>query len=126
MTISPEIPKWVAPPTAPNVRENMFPARVHDAATGDELLDAARVVVGTDRIWVFASAPQGVVCVLSQPIYEIAGDKWDGVAITLAQADSAEPGNTLIVTINRGHCGCGSKLKGFRPFKSSGLLSTSS
>ena len=117
ITISPDIPKWEPQPN-PGIREDLFPAAVRDAVTGEVILDPARVVMSADWVYVFADAPQGVVCVLYQQIYEIEGDRWDGFAITLVQSGTSDPGNTLIVTRSPG-CGCGSRLKTFRPFTSS-------
>ena len=122
--ISRSIPKWIPPAQSPPVRENLFPAQVHDANSGELLLDLARVVVGTDRLWVFADAPQGIVCVLAQQMYEYSGDRWDGFTATMVAANSLEPGNTILVTRAQG-CGCGSKLKSFRPFKASGAKAVS-
>jgi hypothetical protein len=120
ISISPDIPKWEAPEISPGIRDDLFPATVYNAATGEILLDPARVVLTTDRVYVFADAPQGVVCVLSQLIYEIEGDRWDGFAITLTDADSPDPGNTILVSRSSG-CGCGSRLRAFRPFRSSSV-----
>lgn len=125
ITISPDIPAWEPPPTTPGVRDDLFPATVYDAASGNILLDPARAVLTTDRVYVFADAPQGVVCVLSQLIYELDGDRWDGFAITLVQADSPDPGNTILVSRSSG-CGCGSRLRSFQPFKTNSLSAVSS
>mgnify|MGYP003618530344 CR=1 FL=1 len=113
--ISRDIPKWEQPASSPGVLDDLFPAVVHDAASGDMLLDPARVVITNDRVYVFSDAPQGVVCVLSMLIYEMTGDRWDGFAITLVSPESSEPGNTIVVTRSSG-CGCGSRLKTFRAF----------
>lgn len=114
--IGPDIPKWEVPATTPALRENLFPFRLIDAASGEQLLDPVRVMIGSDRFWVFSDAPQGVVCMLSAQIYALDGDMYDGYAITLVDPDSADPGRTVIAQ-RSGHCGCGSRLKTFRPFR---------
>lgn len=120
--IGPHIPKWEIPATTPGLRENLFPFRLVDAASGEILVDPTRIMIGADRFWVFADAPQGVVCVFSQQIYALEGDMYDGFAITTVDPETSNPGRTVLAG-RSSHCGCGTRLKTFRPFKTLSLHS---
>lgn len=92
--------------TLPVVRYDIFPASVVNEATNAELFRAVRVLVTMDRVAIFDETQTVIYSAGLNDGWEIPG----GVRID-------PDDNTGVFTVRRsGGCGCGSRLKNFRPW----------
>jgi hypothetical protein len=90
-------------PTPAYIRLDLFPAEVVDFPY------TTRVVV-TDTEWFFyVDSPEGPTAGLSGELYDFEGTNTRGYTIV-------SPDGTRHYVRRSGGCGCGSRLRGFRPF----------
>lgn len=90
------------------IRLDLFPACVSRQNQG-AYTNRARVIVTDRDFYVFLDAQGGPVCDVSGVLYDTGGDNRAGYTITLDDQS--------IYTVKRSeNCGCGSMLRGFRPF----------
>ena len=88
------------------VRLDLFPA---SATVGDETYAPARIVVTDDSVHVYVDAPGGPVEAYTARLEDFSGRRTTGYTATIDGGS--------VVQINRASgCGCGSRLKSFRPF----------
>lgn len=94
-------------------RLDLVPALI--TVSGDENRDpvsytTSRVVITADRMYAWVDSSEGPTLVLDVRIDDIQGRNTTGWTVTLADGREA--------FVKRGQgCACGSKLRGFRPFR---------
>ena len=94
------------------IRLDLFPANVSvvdDGQTRPPGTDRARVVLTNRDLYVFLDSPEGPACTVSGAIEDAYGDNRNGYTVQL------DDGSTFFITRSN-NCGCGSRLRGFRPF----------
>lgn len=90
------------------IRLDLFPATVVIGELGEQRYHPARVVITDDAVYVFMDGPN-----FREPVYEgRLEDYYVEGSVRYAVTDS---GDTLRITKASG-CGCGSRLRGLRPF----------
>lgn len=88
------------------VRLDVFPASV---VVGDTTYAPSRAIVTDDTLYVFMDASSGPEEVYSVRMDDFSGRRTTGYKVTTDDGDE--------VYVNRASgCGCGSRLRGFRPF----------
>jgi hypothetical protein len=111
------------PATTFAARHDLFPAEVcfvadtdsHPGATAaDIMLPKCRVLIGVSEVYVFTDGPRGPVLAFYDELAEVSGDARTGFAITPANPGIHAVRSLTVAPTNR--CGCGSRLRGFRPF----------
>jgi hypothetical protein len=93
----------------PVIRVDLFPAEVYFAEEDVPPLRKVRVIVTQDEFYIFADSPRGPEATHHGRLDTFEGNQKTGYSATLADETS--------LTFRRaGGCGCGSRLRGFRPF----------
>lgn len=98
------------PLSAPSyIRLDLFPANVTRVGTAGPYTNRARVIITDQDFYVFLDAPGGPVCDVSGVLYDASGTNRTGYSVSL------DDGTEYSVSRST-NCGCGSLLRGFRPF----------
>lgn len=96
--------------TYPIIRVDLFPASaVVKTSDGEVSYPNARVIVTQDQAFVFTDSPTGPKQAWVGRLDEFDGRNTIGYTATLAD-------ESVISFRRSGGCGCGSRLRGFRPF----------
>jgi hypothetical protein len=90
----------------PVVRYDIFPASVTVKDTNESLFQAVRVVVTMDRVYIFNDSQTVIYSAGLNDGWEISG------GLLLEPDDGTDP----FLVRRSGGCGCGSRLKSFRPW----------
>jgi hypothetical protein len=96
------------------VRLDLFPATVQDWTTGVEAHDVVRLVVTEDEVKIFSEDSGGPYEAASYRLYDFSGKNTTGWKIDL------DDGSALFVK-RSARCGCGSRLRSFRPIPGSSI-----
>ena len=88
------------------IRLDLFPAEVQGPNAPSTL---TRVIVTDTEYHFFVDTPDGPTSGLSGALYDLEGRNTTGYTIT------SDDGSRYLVR-RSGGCGCGSRLRGFRPF----------
>jgi hypothetical protein len=91
------------------IRLDLFPAYVTRAGAVGPYTDRARVIITDRDFYVFLDAPGGPVCDLSGALFDASGTNRTGYTVELEDG-------TVYAVSRAQNCGCGSILRGFRPF----------
>lgn len=111
------------PNAAYGVRFDLFPAEVSFLPPATDGAPSAlmtfpkcRVLIGTESVYVFIDGPRGPVCAFVDhyDAETLTGDLPVGFELDPASPDLTGVGHLSIRPTNA--CGCGSRLRGFRPF----------
>lgn len=109
-------PTPVHPPrsSAPQIRADLFPARV-TSPDGSVIFthDNARVIITEDSLFIFVDSPGGPALAVNARLDEITGDRKTGYTARYASPG----GNPAVLQFSpSGGCGCGSRLRSFTPW----------
>lgn len=97
-------------PSVPHyIRLDLFPAYVTRPGEAQPFSDRVRVIVGDQDFYIFSDSPTGPVCDITEVLYDATGTPADGYHLI------AEDGGDYFVRRST-NCGCGSRLRGYRPF----------
>lgn len=132
------------PADSPPLRDDLFPARVFSfprRVTGagapkpdptsaswvpdgaELLLQPARVLLSATHLWIFQDSPDGPALHTHAALDDLEGDRRQGFRVTITpSATNPHPEYTDLVITRYAHCGCGSRLRSFRPFRSMRLI----
>lgn len=88
------------------VQLDLFPASV--VRDGESLGEELRVVVTDNHFYVFTDAVEGPYALIGLPLISFDGNNKDGYTIETAE--------TTFAVKRAQNCGCGSRLRGIRPF----------
>lgn len=97
------------------LRLDVFPAVVAvpsplpSGAGAGGFLDPTRVIITDERIYVYMDSMNGPQAVIDETLYDFSGNNSLGWTVT------SDEGTVYYVKRSSG-CGCGSRLRGFRPF----------
>lgn len=138
---------YAQPENSPALRDDLFPAQVYVphpdtdlltldpppptatnwVPTGAELLfRPARVLFSATHLWIFEDSPDGPRLHTHAALDDIQGTRRQGFRVVLApSASNPEPSPAQMIITRYAHCGCGSRLRSFRPFAHMRLLSDS-
>lgn len=103
-------------PPAQYVRLDLFPAVISTKDPANPLpntqlggvLDSKRVIVTDTKVLIFADSPTGPILLHDWNLVDITGKSTVGWTI--------ETEDRLILVRRSGGCGCGSRLRGLRPY----------
>jgi len=133
------------PPLAsPDLRDDLFPAKIYtftSRITGPDapkplptaqswvpegatlLQDRARVCLSRTHVWILADSSDGPELIFYAALDDLEGDRKQGFRITTTPSgDNPDPAYSDIVVTRDQHCGCGSRLRSFRPFRSMRMI----
>lgn len=96
------------------VRLDLFPATVQDWTTGAEAHDVVRVVITEDEVLVFGENSSGPVPLASRRLNDFAGKNTTGWKVDL------DDGTEWFIK-RSARCGCGSRLRSFRPIQGASI-----
>lgn len=96
------------------IRLDLFPATVR---VGEKTYEPSRAIVADESVHVYMDSAQGPTEVYTARMDDFSGSRTVGYAVTTADDDT--------VSISRASgCGCGSRLRGYRPFPGVPLIRT--
>lgn len=117
--------RWETQPSSYGVRHDLFPAEVSFLdldGTAAMTLPKCRVLIGVSDVYVFIDGPRGPVLAFYDeltpdgPDGEVAvhGDRTSGFEVLPLNIVATGVSHITVRPTNA--CGCGSRLRGFRPF----------
>lgn len=107
------------------MREDLFPCRVFTttdltdpSAHRDLLFDRCRVLITMDAVLVFIDAPDGPALAMSARLDDLdpTSSRRAGFRLTLSNPTLTPTNSPNLIVVRDNHCGCGSRLRAFRPF----------
>lgn len=138
---------YTQPVESPPLRDDLFPAQVYipgptvthmrtvpDVPTspgannyvpeGFELLHRpARVLLSATHLWIFIDGSDGPDLHTHGALADLDGDRRHGFRIEIEPtAANPDPEHPLLVVTRYANCGCGSRLRSFRPFPQMRLI----
>ena len=114
--------RWESPQSSYAVRHDLFPAEVAFTGPGGlsvMTLPKCRVLIGVDSVYVFIDGPRGPVIAFYDELPADPADAYTGDLMTGFTVLPSHPEQTGVITFTvrpTNACGCGSRLRGFRPF----------
>lgn len=96
------------------IRLDLFPATV---VVGDTVYSPSRAIVADESVHIYMDSAQGPVEVYTARLDDFSGSRTTGYVVIAA--------DETLVSIGRANgCGCGSRLRGYRPFPGVPLIRT--
>lgn len=92
------------------IRLDLFPAEISTLVDDEYILidNQSRVIVTNDSFYVFVEGEEGPMIATEQYLSDFTGKNVTGYTVTTEES-------TYFIK-RAGHCGCGSRLRGFFPF----------
>jgi hypothetical protein len=133
---------YTPPVDSPPLRDDLFPSKVHvvDGAHDDYpaplagatnyipkgatlLYQPARVLISAEHVWIFVDSADGPALLFQAAMDDVQGDRRQGYRITTTpSASNPDPEHVSLVVTRYANCGCGSRLRSFRPFRDMRLI----